>query len=280
MISGKNPFENGAEDAIGFASEDSYQTDPSQRSRIASLFPTANFYRRFVTQVYRSSQLARRGQYDNVAWARSSLRVLRILESVGVQMQCCGLRNVRQLDGPAVFIGNHMSMFETMVLPAIIQPIRDLTFVVKQSLLDYPLFGHVMRSRNPIAVNRVSPRDDFKTMMTGGMDRLHNGISVVVFPQTTRSVHFDPEQFNSIGVKLAQRAGVPVVPIALKTDAWGNGKRLKDLGPIDPSKRVQIEFGTPLTIESRGGEEHRQIIEFISDRLAEWSRQEQELIDG
>jgi hypothetical protein len=49
-------------------------------------------------------------------------------------------------------------------------------------------------------------------MMDGGLARLKQGISIVVFPQTTRMVDFDASQFNSIGVKLAKKAGVPVVP--------------------------------------------------------------------
>ena len=47
-----------------------------------------------------------------------------------------------------------MSSLETMVLPAIVQPIKHVTFVVKASLLNYPIFKYVMRSRDPVAVTR------------------------------------------------------------------------------------------------------------------------------
>ena len=107
--------------------------------------------------------------------------------------------------------------------------------------------------------------------MEGGIERLQRGISIVVFPQTTRSLTFDPSQFNTIGVKLALRAKVPVVPIALKTDAWGNGKWFKDLGPIDPEKTVYIAFGEPIVVQGRGDQQHRQIINFIESSLSHWS---------
>ena len=63
---------------------------------------------------------------------------------------------------------------------------------------------------------------------------------------------------------------MPVVPIALLTDAWGNGKWFKDLGPIDPQKPVRIAFGKPITIEGRGNQQHQQIIDYIQTKLSEW----------
>ena len=71
-------------------------------------------------------------------------------------------------------------------------------------------------------------------------------------------------------VKLAKKAGVPVVPVALKTDAWGNGKRLKDFGRIDPLKKVYFSFGEPFEVKGKGTEEHQQIIDFIQGNLTKW----------
>jgi 1-acyl-sn-glycerol-3-phosphate acyltransferase len=107
--------------------------------------------------------------------------------------------------------------------------------------------------------------------MKGGIERIQKGISIVVFPQTTRDLTFDPSQFNTIGVKLALRANVPVVPIALMTDAWGNGKWFKDIGPIDPNKTVHIAFGEPIVIQGRGAQQHQEIINYIQAKLSYWS---------
>jgi 1-acyl-sn-glycerol-3-phosphate acyltransferase len=252
--------------------DDVYRTPARAVPWLSRAFPAANFYCRFWWYVYRSSVLARRGEYDGPAWSRSSYQVLRALESVGTSVEVSGVENIRRLESPCVFIGNHMSMLETIIFPGIIQPVRDVTFVVKRSLLEYPVFCHVLGSRDPIAVSRDSPRADFQAVIKGGVERLQRGISIVVFPQTTRSHTFDPSEFNTIGVKLAQRAGVPVIPTALVTDAWGNGSWLKDIGPIDPSKTVRIAFGQPITIEGRGVEQHQQVIDFIQSKLSDWNR--------
>jgi 1-acyl-sn-glycerol-3-phosphate acyltransferase len=250
--------------------DDIYLTAPGSASWFSRPFPTINFYRKFSWNVCRSSLIARRGKYDNREWSRTSFEVQKALESVGVRTEINGIEHIRQLDSPCVFVANHMSMLETMVLPAIIQPIRDVTFVVKKSLMEYPFFRHVVRARDPIAVSRENPREDFKTVMQSGMERLQNGSSIVVFPQTTRSLTFDPGQFNTIGLKLALRAKVPMVPIALKTDAWGNGKWLKDVGRIDPSKSVHFAFSHPITIEGRGTLQQKEATDFIQAKLSDW----------
>ena len=247
-----------------------YRTVPGDRSFFARFFPGLDFYTWFAYFVCKGSNNARRGRYGDVDWSQNSMEVLRALESVGVQIEITGTDHFSQLPGPCVFIGNHMSTLEAFVLPTIIQPLKRVAFVVKKSLVEYPIFGHLMRARNPIVVGRTNPREDLKAVFDGGVERLQSGISIVVFPQKTRAAQFDPATFNSIGIKLAKRAHVPVIPLALKTDAWGNGVRLKDFGKIDPAKAVHFAFGEPLWVQGSGTAEHRQIVEFIREHLVSW----------
>lgn len=247
-----------------------YRTAKTTVPLAARLFPSLTVYSRFMVIVYRASALARRGQYTSEEWCQSCLKTAQALEHVGVSIEITGIEHVERLEAPCVFIANHMSVLETAVLPAIIQPLRDVTYVIKQSLLEYPVFKHIMRARDPIAVTRTDPRGDLKAVLEGGTERLAKGISIIVFPQTTRTHSFDPAQFTSIGLKLARKAGVPVVPLALLTDAWGNGTLLKDFGRIDISKPVRFAFGEPIHIEGRGRDEHQAVIEFVSSRLAAW----------
>lgn len=216
--------------------------------------------------------MAKRGQYGDREWANSSRDIMEALEHVGVLFEVTGAENFINTGVPCVFIGNHMSTLETFVLPCIIEPYKNVTFVVKQSLIDYPVFRHVMRSRNPVVVSRSNPREDLRAVLEGGAERLNAGRSIIIFPQTTRTPVFDVAEFNTIGIKLAKKAGVPVIPIALKTDAWGNGKHLKDFGRIDPSRKVYFAFGEPLVVKGNGAGEHRQVIEFITGRLKAWGR--------
>jgi 1-acyl-sn-glycerol-3-phosphate acyltransferase len=248
-----------------------YRTDPAQPSWLSRVLPSISFYLPFMRVIIQACGRCKKGVYTDHDWCVSSLRILRHLERVGAQIDITGIEHLEQVGGPCVIIGNHMSLLETVILPGIVRPKLDVTFVVKQSLLDYPIFKHVMRSRNPVAVSRTNPREDFKAVMTGGKERLAEGISVIVFPQTTRTVTFDPEQFNTIGVKLAQKAKVPIIPLALKTDAWGNGKVLKDFGRLDIRKTVHFAFGEPIEVQGRGSDEHQQVVDFIQQKQDEWA---------
>ncbi|MBU1567996.1 MAG: 1-acyl-sn-glycerol-3-phosphate acyltransferase [Proteobacteria bacterium] len=247
-----------------------YRTPDRPVSLLSKILPSLLFYLHLIGIVCRSSRVAKRGVYGDNNWVESSLDVLRRLEQAGVKIEISGIENLERQTGPVVFIGNHMSMMETMLLPGIIQPILPVTFVVKESLLAYPVFKHIMRSRNPVAVSRTNPRQDLKVVMSEGVNRLHAGISVIVFPQTTRSHTFDPEQMSSIGVKLAKKAGVPVIPVALKTDCWQNGSWIKDFGRLDLSKTAYYSFGTPMMVVGKGDEEQNKINTFIIDALKRW----------
>ncbi|HWR97660.1 MAG TPA: lysophospholipid acyltransferase family protein, partial [Candidatus Methanoperedens sp.] len=244
-----------------------YRSAPAERTLFARALPGLRFYSLAGPIVWRASRLAVRGAYNEAAWSRSSFGILRALEAAGIRLEIAGVGHFAALDGPCVFIGNHMSTLETFVLPTIILSFRPVTYVVKRELASYPVFGHIMRARDPVMVGRANPRDDLKAVLEGGAQRLRAGISIVVFPQTTRTPIFDPAAFNTIGVKLARRAQVPLVPIALKTDAWGNGRIVKDIGRIDPAKTVHIEFGAPLQVQGTGAVEHERVIDFIRGRL-------------
>jgi len=250
---------------------DFYRTAARDISPLSRLFPSGAFYRQLIQIVCKAGWQAKRGHYGDADWSGSSVDVLRALESVGLQVEISGLDYLRERDSPCVLVGNHMSMLETFVLPGVVRPFMPVTFVVKESLLDYPVFCHVMRSRDPVAVGRTSPREDFAVVMKGGKERLDRGISIIVFPQTTRTPTFDPKEFNSIGIKLARRAGVPVVPVALSTDAWGNGSILKDFGKIDVGRKVHLAFGAPIDVQEQGSRANPTVIEFIQEHLDTWN---------
>jgi 1-acyl-sn-glycerol-3-phosphate acyltransferase len=110
--------------------------------------------------------------------------------------------------------------------------------------------------------------------MEQGVERLAKGISLVVFPQGARQPVFDAGQFNSIAVKLAGRAEVPIIPLALDSRAWGLGRRFTDFGRIDPTQIVRFAFGEPLHVRGRGVDEHQAIVDFIRTHLRTWGAPE------
>ncbi|HEX2920719.1 MAG TPA: lysophospholipid acyltransferase family protein [Bacteroidales bacterium] len=232
------------------------------------------FAAKYLNIVLKTRKQAVRKEYGTNEWIDSSFYIFRFIENTGGRFNISGIDNITKLQGPVLFISNHMSTLETMIFPCIIASHREVTFVVKDSLVRHPLFGDVMKSRNPIVVGRTDPRKDLETVMVQGQERLSNGVSIIIFPQSTRSLEFKPAEFNSLGVKLAKKAGVPVVPVAIKTDFWGNGRWLKELGPLDSRKTIHIKFGEPFDISGNNRDDNQRIIDFIQDSLSEWTNDE------
>lgn len=234
------------------------------------------FYARILRLILVNSLLARMGKFDRGKWSNSSLAVIKAVEAVGGRLEVSGLEGVTAHKGPLVYIANHMSMLDTFLLPCLTLAFNDVTFVVKEGLLRYPVFGPIMRAVHPIAVTRHSPRHDLKIVLSEGQDVIAKNCSIVIFPQATRNIVFETASFNSLGVKLAQRAGIPVVPVALKTDFQGNGRIIRDFGWIDPRKTIYIRFGTPMNVQDNGQGTHQKIIDFIVMSLREWGCEIQE----
>ncbi|PKL83861.1 MAG: 1-acyl-sn-glycerol-3-phosphate acyltransferase [Ignavibacteriae bacterium HGW-Ignavibacteriae-3] len=252
------------------SANDEYITDSSKQRK--KIFPSLYFFRNMLRILIYSNRYAKKGIYDSFKWYDSSVDTRESLERAGIKMHFYGMNNLRKADGPVVFVSNHMTTMETMILPSIIRPLKSVVYVIKEELSRYPLFGPIALARDPILVGRENPREDLKIVLEEGSKRLQAGKSIIIFPQRTRAMVLDAALFNSLGNKLAKRNNVPVIPIALITDAWANGKYIKELGKINPSKPVHIAFGEPIYIEGNGAEEQSKIIEFIGGKFREWGR--------
>ena len=253
-------------------SEYGYHTPPGQKVS-GNYFPgwlNSIYYRRLISTLIHASIVGRRGGLDDDRWAKYSHRIVQIVESVGGKVEISGLEALAYQPGPLVYIANHMSLLETLILPGIALAFNRVTFVIKEELRHYPVIKHIFIALKLIAVSRQNPRDDLKVVIRDGSQFISDGGSIIIFPQATRSVEFDVEGFNTLGIKLAARNGVPVVPVAIKTDFQRNGKWIKDMGPIDPQKTIYFKFGEPLAVEGKGRKTHQQVIEFIAQNLLAW----------
>ena len=235
------------------------------------------FYLRNFGTFVKSGRCAARGELDKDHQIHYSNDNIRLIEDCGSSIHLRGLDNLRALNGqPVVLIGNHMSLLETASLHAIIREYVDFSFVVKESLLRTFYIKDILISLGAIGVSRSNPREDLKKVLTEGKKILQNGRSMIVFPQSTRTRNFDREQFNSIGIKLAKSAGVPVVPMALKTDFLENGRLIRDLGPIKPERPVRFEFCPAVNIEGNGQAQQEYVENFIADAFARWEQEEKQ----
>ena len=261
-----------------FKGLDSYDTPADHRVALGFKLMFKSrwyFYWRNFRTFMRSGRCAAKGKLDGDMQIHYSNENIQLVEDCGAKLHLRGLNHLRDLQGrPVVIIGNHMSLLETAALHAIIREYVDFSFVVKESLLHTAYIKDILTSMKAIGVSRTNPREDLKTVLSEGKKVLQAGRSMIVFPQATRTKVFDREQFNSIGVKLAKSAGVPVLPMALKTDILENGRILKDLGPVHPERDVCFEFGPAMPVEGNGSAQQQYVEEFIASAFERWKKEE------
>jgi 1-acyl-sn-glycerol-3-phosphate acyltransferase len=172
-----------------------------------------------------STYLDRRGglfQRHGRFWSRLSL----LMAGVGLD-----LHGVEQIPpGPVVFMSNHQGAFDIPAL-FIAVPCRFAWFA-KKELFGIPLFGHALKAAGYIPVDREHGR---RTL--GGIREaaaaIRSGMSVVIFPEGTRSEDGRLLPFKRGGFLLASLAGVPVVPTVISGSCR-----------ISPPRTISLERGT------------------------------------
>lgn len=212
-----------------------------------------------------------RSGFTQRAFSEMSFAIVRAAEDAGAEVTVEGAFALAAPGAvPCVYVANHSSLLETFQLPGILGTFGPLSIVAKRSLSKYPLFGSCLLAVNPILLDRKSARQDLAETLKQGRELLAAGRSVLLFPQGRRSAFFDPKKFNSLGAKLAISAGVPLVPIACKTDFARPGRILKDFGPIDPTRPIRYAIGAPLSPSLPQHEMQEASTAFISSALSSW----------
>jgi len=226
-------------------------------------------YLDFFKIVLRCRRWSLKGIFSDPAFWDQSDKIREVMEQYGGRFHISGLQNLHT-QGPFVVVANHMGVLETQIMPWIIGCFSPISVVMKESLYNSWLFGPIAKSTKSIGLSRQNLKADLDLIMKEGVQHLSKGRSIVIFPEGTRKNYFSKKQFNSLGVKLAGRAGAKVVPIAIKTDFMEPGTISSYFGPIHPERKVMIAVGEPMNIEGRGKREHQNCLDFIEKNLREW----------
>lgn len=115
------------------------------------------------------------------------------------------------LKQPAIIFSNHQSAWETVAFRYLL-PRHSV--VLKRELLYFPVWGWALVLLKSIVINRKNQRAALKAIHEQGSTYLKEGLWVLIFPEGTRAPSGQMLKFNAGGAMLAQRTGVPVIPVA------------------------------------------------------------------
>ncbi|MFI5715394.1 1-acylglycerol-3-phosphate O-acyltransferase [Nocardia sp. NPDC051750] len=133
----------------------------------------------------------------------------------GVRLRVTGTEHARD-PRPAVFLFNHQSQFDVLIVPAVLGP--GVTGVGKKELIRNPIFGPLMRFVGVTFIDR-SNTDRAKASLAPVIHTLRDGLSIAIAPEGTRSYTPQPGRFKKGAFHIAAQAGVPVVPVVIRNAA-------------------------------------------------------------
>lgn len=186
--------------------------------------------------------------YDTKRRQRISLKVIRgvfrlILKIAGVRITVEGRENIPQ--GQAVmYVGNHRGYFD--ILTGYVTVPDLMGFVAKKEMLRYPLLRTWMKYVNCLFLDRKNIKEGLKTILSA-IAQIKEGVSVWIFPEGTRNENglLDLLEFHEGSMKIAEKSGCPIVPVAIK----GTAEIFEEHIPFIRPGRVVIRYGEPFYIK-------------------------------
>jgi 1-acyl-sn-glycerol-3-phosphate acyltransferase len=186
-------------------------------------------------------------------WAQSGLRMN------GSAIHVSGIGNVPETGG-VLFVSNHQSNFDIPILLGHVP--RDKGFIAKLELLKVPAFSRWMKYIGCIFIDRKNPRQSLKALSEAA-ERLKAGHSIVIFPEGTRSADGTIGPFKAGGLRLAIKAGVPIVPVTIS----GSMNIMPKGSSVIKSARVKVIISPPIVPEEFKGMDSNQISEKVRNSI-------------
>lgn len=164
----------------------------------------------------------------------------------GCPVHVLGKENL--LDEPVLYVANHPSMMDPYFCGVGIENPTGAVIAGDEGYENIPIIAPWLRSIGSVFIDRENPRQALKGI-NKGVQNVKRGHSLLLFPEGEITRYVDPNvkvaPFQTGGLKIATKAKVPIIPIAIS----GTEKvypRRSVLGPIRKHP-VTIRFLKPYT---------------------------------
>lgn len=155
-----------------------------------------------------------------------------------VKVELTGIEHLKN-GGPYIFMSNHQGSYDIFALLGSL-PIQ-FKWLAKKELFSIPFFGWTMASAGYISIDREGTRETV-VAMNEAAKKIGDGLSVVIFPEGSRSLNGKLQSFKKGGFSLAIKSQVPIVPITIK-----GSREIMPPGhlSVKPGK-IKIRIGEPI----------------------------------
>lgn len=213
------------------------------------------------------------GKKDPKARGEESTRIVRFmfrffLKVAGVKVTVKGAENI-PTDRSVLYVGNHRSYFDILVgyttTPGL------LGFVAKKEMEKFPILNKWMVNVNCLFLDRKDIKAGLKTILEG-IEYVKSGISMWIFPEGTRGQgkdELDMLPFKEGSLKIAEKSGCPVIPVAMVRTADIFEKHTPKVVPTE----VTVYYGKPIYLKELEPDQRKHAGAYTKEVIAEMIRE-------
>jgi 1-acyl-sn-glycerol-3-phosphate acyltransferase len=157
----------------------------------------------FIPHLDRGAKFTYR--YLAVLWAWINLT------STGVRVRVIGKEKIDK-DKSYIVMTNHQSNLDVLALATRL-PLQ-LRWIAKRELMKVPIFGFAIKRLGMIIIDRKNPEKAHESMKSAG-EKMKSGLSIIIFPEGTRSKDGKLLEFKKGGFVMALQTKTPILPITI-----------------------------------------------------------------
>lgn len=184
------------------------------------------------------------------------------LKWTDVKLEITGAENIP--NETVVFVANHQSgIFDALIMLNLVKDRRPCGFLMKQSLKKVPLIGSWVEMLDCVFVDRENPREAVKAL-NAASDNLKKGISMVIFPEGTRTKIYPVlSEFKNGAFKIAQKNKTPIVPVVI----FDSGARMEAADGKLTGGTIHMKVLPPVITETMDRQEYKNIAEILHGKI-------------
>ena len=187
-------------------------------------------------------------------WGKIALLVNR------VKVRVEGIEHLKG-EGPYIFMSNHQGTYDIFALLGYLP--FQFRWLAKKELFSIPFFGWVMAAAGYVSVDRKGTRKTVEAMNEAAR-KIREGMSVVIFPEGSRSPDGSIQPFKKGGFTLAIKSKVPIIPISIigSREIMPKGKLTVTSGEI----RIRIDH--PIETQNYSLKDRESLMEKVRQTIS------------